>query len=90
MHNLETPRLKLGVFQPLDSFGQALIAAALHRLPRGHVDVHARPTRSAADGPRHGVGSLIRFQVSDDLKAVSRVHAVAFSFLTSGAFSAKP
>lgn len=31
MHNLETPRLKLGVFNPLDSLGQALIAAALHR-----------------------------------------------------------
>lgn len=31
MHNLETPRLKLGVFNPRTSFGQALIAAALHR-----------------------------------------------------------
>ncbi len=31
MHNLETPRLKLGVFNSLDSLGQALIAAALHR-----------------------------------------------------------
>ena len=31
MHNLETPGLKLGVFQPQDSLGQALIAAALHR-----------------------------------------------------------
>lgn len=31
MHNLETPCLKLGVFNPLDSLAQALIAAALHR-----------------------------------------------------------
>lgn len=31
MHNLETPRLKLGVFNPRTSLGQALIAAALHR-----------------------------------------------------------
>lgn len=31
MHNLETPRLKLGVFNPGGSIGQALIATALHR-----------------------------------------------------------
>lgn len=31
MHNLETPTLKLGLFHPFDSFGQALIAGALRR-----------------------------------------------------------
>ncbi|MCJ1886965.1 SDR family oxidoreductase [Pseudomonas sp. LA21] len=31
MHNLETPTVKLGLFHPFDSLGQALIAAALHR-----------------------------------------------------------
>ncbi|MDF3845523.1 NAD(P)H-binding protein [Pseudomonas citronellolis] len=49
MHNLETPTLKLGVFRPFDSLGQALVAAALHRqhevsaLVEDLNDLRARP-----------------------------------------------
>lgn len=58
MHNLETPRLKLGVFQPLDSFGQALIAAALHRQHEVTALIDDLNRITARPGLRCKLGSL--------------------------------
>lgn len=58
MHNLETPRLKLGVFNPLDSLGQALIAAALHRQHEVSALLDDLNRITARPGLRCKLGSL--------------------------------
>lgn len=58
MHNLETPRLKVGVFNPQDSFGQALIAAALHRQHEVTALVDDLNRITARPGLRCKLGSL--------------------------------
>jgi putative NADH-flavin reductase len=58
MHNLETPTLKLGVFQPSNSFGQALIAGALHRQHEVTVLLEDLNRLRARPGLRCKLGSL--------------------------------
>ncbi|OLS64404.1 NAD(P)H-binding protein [Pseudomonas putida] len=58
MHNLETPHLKLGVFNPLDSLGQALIAAALHRQHEVSALLDDLNRITARPGLRCKLGSL--------------------------------
>lgn len=58
MHNLETPRLKLGVFLPHDSLGQALIAAALHRQHEVTAVLDDLNQLTARPGLRCKLGSL--------------------------------
>ncbi|QRY77270.1 NAD(P)H-binding protein [Pseudomonas sp. PDNC002] len=58
MHNLETPTLKLGLFQPFDSLGQALIAGALHRQHEVTVLLDDLNALQARPGLRSKLGSL--------------------------------
>lgn len=58
MHNLETPRLKLGVFHPHGSFAQALIAAALHRQYEVSALLDDLNQLNARPGLRCKLGSL--------------------------------
>ena len=69
MHNLETPRLKLGVFNPRDSFGQALIAAALHRQHEVSALLDDLNGITARPGLRCKLGSL------DSVETVTRAIA---------------
>jgi len=69
MHNLETPRLKLGLFDPQDSLGQALIAAALHRQLEVTALLDDLNRISARPGLRCKLGSL------DSATTVSRAIA---------------
>lgn len=58
MHNLETPTLKLGLFHPWDSFGQALIAGALRRQQEVTVLVDDLNRLQARPGLRCKLGTL--------------------------------
>ncbi|MBD9680301.1 NAD(P)H-binding protein [Pseudomonas sp. PDM18] len=78
MHNLETPTLKLGLFKPFGSFGQALIAGALQRQHEVTVLVDDLNRLRARPGLRCKLGSLdSSIEVSE---AVSGLDAV-FAFL---------
>ncbi|PWU28804.1 NAD-dependent epimerase [Pseudomonas sp. RW407] len=58
MHNLETATLKLGVFRPFDSLGQALVAAALHRQHEVSALVEDLNSLRARPGLRCKLGGL--------------------------------
>ncbi|MBD9504257.1 NAD(P)H-binding protein [Pseudomonas sp. BGr12] len=58
MHNLETPTLKLGLFKPSGSFGQALIAGALQRQHEVTVLLDDLNRLRARPGLRCKLGSL--------------------------------
>lgn len=78
MHNLETPTLKLGVFEPSNSFGQALIAGALHRQYEVTVLLEDLNRLRARPGLRCKLGSLESSLVVSE--AVSGLDVV-FAFL---------
>lgn len=78
MHNLETPSLKLGLFQPFASLGQALIAGALHRQHEVTVLLDDLNALQARPGLRSKLGSL------DSATSVSEAVSgldVVFAFL---------
>lgn len=58
MHNLETPTLKLGLFDPSNSFAQALIAGALQRQHEVTVLLDDLNRLRARPGLRCKLGSL--------------------------------
>jgi putative NADH-flavin reductase len=78
MHNLETPTLKLGVFHPSGSFGQALIAGALQRQHEVTVLLDDLNRLRARPGLRAKLGSLESSLVVSE--AVSGLDVV-FAFL---------
>lgn len=78
MHNLETPTLKLGLFNPSGSFGQALIAGALQRQYEVTVLLDDLNRLRARPGLRCKLGSLESSLVVSE--AVSGLDVV-FAFL---------
>lgn len=78
MHNLETPSLKLGLFDPGSSFAQALIAGALHRQHEVTVLLDDLNHLRARPGLRCKLGSLESALVVSE--AVSGLDVV-FAFL---------
>ncbi|MFV3372237.1 NAD(P)H-binding protein [Pseudomonas sp. NY15435] len=87
MHNLETPTLKLGLFNPTGSFSQALIAGALQRQHEVTVLLDDLNRLRARPGLRCKLGSLESSVVVSE--AVAGLAAV-FAFLDDQPAEALP